>query len=85
MEISGEGAKRSTSSDCRKSIIILYEGLNKVGHSYLAMKFQELSRTFQGVFQEIFRELHRSSMLIRLFIFDLYKHDLFQLSVESTE
>ena len=38
--------------DCQKSLITLY--LNKGDHLYLAMKFQELSRTFQGVFQEIF-------------------------------
>ena len=55
--------------DCQKSIITLY--LNKGDHLYLAMKFQELSRTFQGVFQEIF-------MLNRHFMISFYKeHDLF--------
>ena len=62
--------------DCQKSIITLY--LNKGDHLYLAMKFQELSRTFQGVFQEIFRETHHSFMLNRHFMSSFYKeHDLF--------
>ena len=73
-----EGGEELEISDCQKSIIILNEGLSKGGHSYLAMKFQEFSRTFQGAFREIFREPHRPSMLPRHFIIGLYKqYDIF--------
>ena len=58
---------------------------NLGGHLNLAIKFQEFSRTFQGVFQDFSGEPDHYLELIIYILVSFHKQHLAQLSIELTK